>query len=71
MPNSDIDKYVEQIEADAKGIKDEIFRISWYMRGGVSSHDLMYRYSYEDRTIIGNIIKENIETTKESRLPLL
>lgn len=71
MPNSDIDKYVEQLETEAKGIKDEIFRISWYMRGGVSSHDLMYRYSYEDRGIIGNIIKENIETTKESRLPLL
>ena len=71
MPNSEIEKYVKSLELESKGIKEEIYRISWYMRGGVSSHDLFHTYSYEDRTILNQIIKENIETTKETRLPLL
>jgi hypothetical protein len=41
------------------------------MRGGVSSQDLFHIYSFEDRQIINNIIKENIELTKKSGLPLL
>jgi len=71
MSNSDIEKYVKNIENQAKDIKDEIFRISWYMRGGVSSEDLFHVYTVEDRKIINEIIKENIENTKKSRLSLL
>lgn len=41
------------------------------MRGGVSSYDLFHLYSYEDRGIISKLVKENIETTKKSGLPLL
>lgn len=58
-------------EGQAKEIKDEIFRISWYMRGGVSSHDLFHTYSFEDRRMMFSIIKENIEATKNSKMPLL
>lgn len=38
------------------------------MRGGVS-YDEAHFLSYEDREIIGKIIKENLNTTKESGLP--
>lgn len=41
------------------------------MRGGVTINDLLFHYSAEDRTMMYNIIKENIEATKESRMPLL
>jgi hypothetical protein len=71
LPNSDLPKYLEGLEEETKAIKDEIFRISWYMRGGVNSQDLFHLYSYEDRKIISGIIKENIEATKNSRMPLL
>jgi hypothetical protein len=71
LPNSDITVYIKKIDDDAKGIKDEIFRISWYMRGGVSSHDLFHVYSYEDRTIMNGIIRENIEATKNTKIALL
>ena len=71
LDNDSIEKYVDSIEVEAKQIKDEVFRLSWYMRGGVSSHDLFHTYSYEDRKIINDIVKENIETTKASRMPLL
>jgi len=41
------------------------------MRGGVNVNDLFDRYSVEDIEIISEIITENIETTKNSRMPLL
>lgn len=71
MSNSDIESYIEFLEQEVKGIKDEIFRLSWYMRGGVSSENLFHVYSYEDRAILNDIIKDNIELTKKSGLSLL
>jgi hypothetical protein len=41
------------------------------MRGGVNSYDLFHTYSYEDRRMMFTIIKENIEATKNSKMPLL
>jgi hypothetical protein len=41
------------------------------MRGGVSSNDLFYLYSIEDRTILSKIISENIEASKKSGMPLI
>jgi len=52
-------------------LKDEIFRISWYMRGGVSSQDLFHTYTRDDRIVMNEVIKDNIELTKKSGLPLL
>lgn len=69
--NSEIEGYVTYLEQEAKGIKDEIFRLSWYMRGGVSSQDLFHIYSYEDRVLMNEIIKENIEATKKSGMAIL
>jgi len=56
---------VKDYELESKAIKDELFRICWYMRGGVTyTESLML--SYEDREIIGKIIEKNLEITKES-----
>jgi len=41
------------------------------MRGGVNALDLLYRYTIEDREIMSTIVKENIETTNKSGLPLV
>jgi hypothetical protein len=41
------------------------------MRGGVTSEDLFWKYSVEDREIINKIIKENIEATNKSGIPLV
>jgi hypothetical protein len=71
MPNSEIESFVKSYENMQKDIKDEIFRISWYMRGGVSSHDLFHTYSVEDRQIINQIIKDNIEITKKTQMPII
>ena len=40
----------------------------WYMRGGISYQEIM-EMSQQERDIISNIIKSNLETTKETRMP--
>jgi hypothetical protein len=41
------------------------------MRGGVTINDLLYIYSYEDREILSKIVKENIEITEKTQMPLV
>lgn len=41
------------------------------MRGGVNINDLFHTYSSDDIKIMAEIIKENIETTKESQMPII
>ena len=41
------------------------------MRGGVSVNDLLMIYSHEDRDAIYTVIKENIEATTQTQMPLL
>jgi hypothetical protein len=41
------------------------------MRGGVSVNDLLDRFSHDDREVFYQIIKENIEATKNTQMPLI
>lgn len=41
------------------------------MRGGVTVYELLHIYSHDDRQAYYAIIKENIELTKESQMPLV
>ena len=59
---------VKSYENQVKQIKDELLRFCWYMRGGISYSDAML-LSTEDRKIINNIIKDNLETSKKSGMP--
>lgn len=71
LPNSEIEAYLVSMDASAKNFKENLFRISWYMRGGVTVNDLLYLYSQEDRELISKIVKENIEITEKTQLPLI
>ena len=59
---------VKVLQGDQKQIKSEIMKLCWYMRGGVTL-DEGFNLSYEDRQLIADIVKENMETTKKSGLP--
>ena len=43
-------------------------KLCWYMRGGMTLNE-GYNVSYEDRVLINDIVKENLETTKKSGMP--
>lgn len=61
-------EYLDKLDKETKALKHEGLRFSWYMRGGLSYEDAMF-LGQSEREIISKIIKENMETTKESGLP--
>jgi len=66
-----VDKILEEskkLENYQKEYKNELMKICWYMRGGITLEEA-YNLSYEEKEIIGNLIKENLETTKKSGMP--
>ena len=63
----EIDKVEKEYEEESKALKDEIFRICWHMRGTSIAEG--YLLSYEDRVLIGKIIQNNLEITKETGQP--
>ena len=70
-PDSDLKQLSDTLENQIKQIKLEVYKLSWYMRGGVDSATLMYDTDIEDMEIMSSVVKDNIESTKKSGLPLL
>lgn len=68
MDLPEILKEVEKLDKESKEIKQDLMKMCWYMRGGITYEDAYYM-SIEDRQIVSGIIKENLETTKKSGLP--
>jgi hypothetical protein len=56
------------MENQCKNIKMETFRLSWFMRGGMTL-DEAFALGSEEREIIAEIVKENFETTKKTQMP--
>ena len=53
-----------------KQIKNDLVHLCWYMRGSVSYEDAHY-LTTEDRVMMSDLVKENIENVKKTKLPLL
>jgi hypothetical protein len=64
----EISAWVDKMDEEANSIKQQSLKMSWYMRGGASYEDVM-QMSNQERKMIGDLIKENLETTKNSKLP--
>lgn len=67
LSQPEILQYVESLEKEARNIKKDLLKICWYMRG--MSYQEVLNLEAEERKIIGEIIKDNLETTKKSGLP--
>jgi hypothetical protein len=68
LSNEAIESYIKKLEKEAKALKEETLRLSWFMRGALSYNEAS-QLSAIDRELINKIIKENMETTKKSGLP--
>jgi hypothetical protein len=64
----EIEEFLETFDKQSRAIKEEALKMSWFMRGGISYEDAM-ALSQQERELIGEIVKKNMETTKESGLP--
>lgn len=56
------------MDKESRAFREEALRLTWWMRGGLSYGEAMM-LSTEERNIISEIIKENMETTKKSGMP--
>ena len=56
------------MEGSAKEIRNELLKICWYMRGGVT-YEESAAMSPDDRKMVANLVKENLETTKKTGQP--
>jgi hypothetical protein len=56
------------MEKETTEIRREALKMAWYMRGGIS-YDHALQLSTIERSLINDIIKENLETTKKTQLP--
>ena len=68
MDSDQIAKMVDDMEKEAVEIRREALKMSWYMRGGLT-YDQALQLSVSERTIVSELIKDNLETTKRSGLP--
>ena len=67
LPQAEILEYVKSLDKEALAIKKDALKICWYMRG--MSYAEAMSLSYDERVLVGEIIKDNLETTKKSGLP--
>ncbi len=57
----------KDLDKEAREIKKDVLKMCWFMRG--LSYAEGMTLSWEERDIVGEIIKDNLETTKKSGLP--
>ena len=68
MGDSEIIKYLKDFESQAKNLKLEIMKVCWFLRGGMSGNEALI-LSPDEREIVSQLVKENMETTKKSGQP--
>lgn len=68
LSNEEIELLLSSMETESRAIREESIRITWWMRGGINYEQALH-LSPDERRIINEIIKENMEATKKSGLP--
>jgi hypothetical protein len=68
LGSEEIKSLIDQMERECHDIKSGAMKMSWYMRGGVSYEDIL-NMSIDERHSISKIIEDNLETTKNSKMP--
>ena len=66
--NNAVMAFIEGYDKQTKALKTEALRMCWYMRGGLT-YDESMNLSEQERIIISDIIKDNMEATKKSGMP--
>tara|TARA_B100000780_G_C21035787_1_gene415405 strand:- start:13 stop:225 length:213 start_codon:yes stop_codon:yes gene_type:complete len=68
MGDSDVIAYLKDFDNQTKNLKLELMKLCWFMRGGMSWNEALV-LSPDERTIVSQLVKENMETTKKSGQP--
>lgn len=68
LDNESIIKLLEQLDRESKALRKIIYKLAWHMRGSLGI-DEAFEIGFRDREIINELIKDNLEITKESGWP--
>jgi hypothetical protein len=68
LSDEQIVEYLNELDKESKAVKKDLLKLCWYMRGGLT-YEEAYTLGQQERDIISDIIKDNLETTKKSRMP--
>jgi len=68
MENSEIVSHLKDFDSQAKNLKLEMMKICWFMRGGMSWTEAL-NLSPEERSVLSQLVKENMDTTKKTGHP--
>jgi len=68
MGDSDIVKYLKDLDGEIKNLKLELMKVCWFMRGGVTWQEAL-NLSRDEREMVAKLVKENMETTKKTGHP--
>jgi len=68
MGDSEIISYLKDFDSQVKNLKLELMKVCWFLRGGVSWNEAL-TFSPEEREIVSQLVKENMETTKKTGKP--
>lgn len=68
LDNENIVEMLDTLDKESRAIKSEALKMSWFMRGGLPYEDAMC-LSSQEREIVGEIVKDHMQQTKESGLP--
>ena len=59
---------INKMEDEKKSFRFELLKMCWYMRGGVTLGEA-YMSTFEEREMISNLVKENLDTAKKTGQP--
>lgn len=65
---ADIAQAVDDMEGEVKQLRSDVLKMCWYMRGGLTYQEALH-LSHTERQLINDIIRENLETTKKTKMP--
>lgn len=68
LDNDGIDRVVKEYEKDTKALREELIKICWYMRGGITISEA-FLLTMDDRLLVNQLIEENLKITKDTGLP--
>lgn len=68
MTSEEIDQEVAKLDKESKALREELYKLAWFMRGAISIEQA-FMMDFQDREIVAELVKNNLETTKESGLP--
>tara|TARA_R110002153_G_scaffold100097_2_gene235961 strand:+ start:350 stop:544 length:195 start_codon:yes stop_codon:yes gene_type:complete len=61
-------KHLKEFDSACKNLKLELMKICWFMRGGMSWQEAL-SLSPDERTIVSQLVKDNMDTTKKTGQP--